>query len=241
MNKLKTTINLVLMISISAFLFQCTWMYPTAKKTNEKYLKEAPYEIVIVPGYPYSEDGWSQVVQMRVRWAKYLYDNKITDNIMFSGSAVYSPYIESEIMKKYAIALGIPEEHIFVEKLARHSTENLYYSYTRAKEIGFKHIALATDPFQTNNLRSFKKRWGINVGLLPIIFEKISPLNVETPKINQNSAFVDTFKSIKETETFSERVNGTLGNNIRWKEEDLRFKRQRRRQFKRAMMIPSKK
>ena len=46
--------------------------------------------------------------------------------------------------------------------------------------------------------------------------------------------------SITESETFSERINGTLGNNIRFKEEDLRHKRQIKRQTKRGMMIPKK-
>ena len=211
MNIIKQTFQLVIILITSIFLFQCSWIYPSAKKTNEKYLSKTPYEIVIVPGYPYNENGWSQIVQMRVRWAKYLIDNNLTKNIMFSGGAVYSPYVESKIMKKYAVALGIPEKNIYTEQLARHSTENLYFSYTRAKELGFKNIALATDPFQLNNLRTFKQRWGIDVGLLPIIFEKISPLNVETPKIDPNDAFVNDFVSIEETETFSERVNGTMG------------------------------
>jgi len=241
MNFLKTYILLFAIIILSAFLFQCTWIYPTAKKTNEKYLKNVPYEIIIVPGFPYNSEEWSKVVQMRVRWAKYLFDNNVTENIMFSGSAVYSPYIESIIMKKYAIELGVPAENIFTEQLARHSTENLYYSYIRAQELGFKKIALASDPFQTNNLRTFKQRWGIKVGLLPIIFEKISPLDVKTPIIDPSIAFVDSFVSITETETFSERINGTLGNKIRWREEDLRFKRQKKRQANRGMMIPKKK
>ena len=143
-------------------------------------------------------------------------------------------------MKKYAIALGVPEKNIFIEKNARHSTENLYYSYTRAKELNFTKIALASDPFQTNNLRIFKQRWGIKVGLLPIVFKTLATLDHTEPKIDANDAIIENFISITEEETFSERINGTLGNNIRWKEEDLRFKRQRKRQKNRGMMIPKK-
>ena len=238
--KLKNIVSFTLIILVSSSLFQCTWMFPTAQKTNDKYRIEAPYDVIIVPGFPHDTTTWSQIVQMRVHWAKHLYQEGITKNIMFSGSAVYSPYLESEIMKKYAIALGIPEEHIFTESNARHSTENLYFSYTRAKELGFTKIALASDPFQTNNLRWFKKRWGIKVGLLPIIYKKLFSLDQSEPFINPSSAYVKDFVSIVDDETMAERINGTLGNNIRWKEEDLRFKRQRKRQAKRGMMIPKK-
>lgn len=231
----------VLLIAIfSATLMQCSLFHPSAKKTNEKYLSIAPYDVIIVPGYPHDEEGWNQIVKMRVLWAKQLFENGATKNIMFSGSAVYSPYIESRVMAKYAIALGIPAENIFTEENARHSTENLYYSYTRAKELGFTKIALASDPFQTNNLRTFKKRWGIDVGLLPVIFGTLKNMDMLAPEIDASDALTDNFISITETETISERINGTLGNNIRWKEEDLRFKRQRKRQSKRGMMIPKK-
>lgn len=220
---------------------QCMLFHPSAKKTNENYISNAPYDVIIVPGYPHNkEEGWSQIVKMRILWAKKLYDEGSTKNIMFSGSAVYSPYIESQVMSKYAIALGIPKEHIFTEENARHSTENLYYSYTRAKELGFTKIALASDPFQTNMLRSFKKRFKIDVGLLPVVFGTLDNMDMGKPEIDAQDALVNNFIPISKSETFTERINGTLGNNIRWKEEDLKLKRQRKRQAKRGMLIPKK-
>ena len=50
-------------------------------------------------------------------------------NVMFSGSAVYTPYYESKIMALYAEAIGIPKERIYIETEAEHSTENIFYSY----------------------------------------------------------------------------------------------------------------
>lgn len=234
-------IKLLILAIVSASLMQCTLFHPTAKKTNEKYLTNAPYDVIIVPGYPHDDEaGWNQIVKMRVLWAKQLFDDGQTKNIMFSGGAVYSPYVESKVMKKYAVALGIPEENIFTEENARHSTENLYYSNTRAKELGFTKIALASDPFQTNNLKIFKKRWGIDVGLLPVVFRTLENMDMITPEIDASDALTENFVSITESETIGERLDGTLGNNIRWKEEDLRFERQRKRQTKRGMMIPKK-
>lgn len=58
-------------------------------------------------------------------------------------------------MGLYAQQLGIPAQHIFYDTLARHSVENVYYSYLIAKEQGFKIVAIATDPFQSIFLRNF--------------------------------------------------------------------------------------
>lgn len=73
-------------------------------------------------------------------------------NIIYSGGAVYSPYKESVIMGLFGQKLGIPSKNTFYDTLARHSTENVYYSYLLAKEIGFKSIALGADPFQVSDL-----------------------------------------------------------------------------------------
>ncbi len=96
------------------------------------------------------ENGkWDRVMMGRIYWAKFLYEKGIAKNIIFSGSAVYSPYYEAEIMRLYAIELGIPKENIFAETKAEHSTENAYYSYKYGKKLGFNKMALASDPFQS--------------------------------------------------------------------------------------------
>ena len=91
-------------------------------------------------------------MRYRVLWSKFLIDKGYANNVIYSGSAVYSPFVESKIMALYGKELGIPEQNIFTEEKAEHSTENLFYSYEIAKQMGFIKIALATDPFQINNL-----------------------------------------------------------------------------------------
>ncbi len=58
-------------------------------------------------------------------------------------------------MAMYAIAIGIPAEHVLFETMAEHSTENINYSYKKSKLLGYKTIALASDQFQTRSLRRF--------------------------------------------------------------------------------------
>src|SRR6218665_3373110 len=130
---------------------------PSLKDVEEKR-KNDPYDVIIVPGVPYQYASMRSVLKARVLWAKYLYDNKFTKNIIFSGSSVYSPYIEGEIMRIYADSLGIPAAHTFAETEAEHSTENIYYSLLMAQKMGFKKIAVATDKYQAVIINNFIKR-----------------------------------------------------------------------------------
>lgn len=175
------------------------------------------YDIVVVPGVPFEDGTWSRVMKARVLWAKYLYEKGITKNIMFSGSAVYTPYIEAEVMKRYAVSLGIPEEHIFTETKAEHSTENIYYGYKKSKLLKFENIALASDPFQSKMLRKFAhKKISKDIGIIPIVFDTLAKIDTDTidPVIDTTGLFIHNFAPITERESFGKRFRGTMGKSI---------------------------
>ncbi len=203
----------------------CGILNSSPSKTNAKSLANAPYDAIIVPGVPFHGETWSETMKMRVQWSKYLYDKGYTKNIIYSGSAVYSPYEEAKTMALYAEALGIPKERIFTDPRAEHSTENVYYSYRVAVKQGFKKLALATDPFQTNSLRKFIKKFEFPVELLPIIYDSLNLQSLTTPVIDGSPALRENFVSITERESIFKRLKGTMGQNIRWQEEDLKTKR----------------
>jgi hypothetical protein len=176
-----------------------------------------PYDIIIVPGVPLENGKWSYTMKGRVCWSKYLYDKGITKNVIYSGAAVYSPYIESEIMALYAEKLGIPKEHIFTETRAEHSTENVYYSYKKARKLGFKRIALASDQFQTKMLKRFTRiKVSRTVGLIPIVSDTLLPITsrMNDPEIDYQKAFVKDFKPLSERASFFKRLMGTRGLDI---------------------------
>ncbi len=176
-----------------------------------------PYDIVIVPGVPFENSTWSWTMKGRVYWSKYLYDKGVTKNVMYSGSAVYTPYVEGRIMALYAVALGIPEENVFSETMAEHSTENVYYSYKKARKLGFKRIALATDQFQAKMLKRFtEKIVSQQVVIIPIVIDTLEALqpSMVDPEIAYQKAFVKDFKALPERENFRERFRGTRGLDI---------------------------
>lgn len=206
----------ILFISFTVILTSCSY----SKKSSLRLLEEAkrnPYEVVIVPGVPFEDSTWSWIMKGRVYWSKYLYDRGITRNVIYSGSAVYTPYIEADIMALYAEKLGIPRENIFMERFAEHSTENVYYSYKLAKKQGFQRVAVATDQFQAKMLKRFtKKIVSPDVGIIPIVTDTLAamqPVMID-PKIDFPKAFVIDFISLPERENRWQRLRGTRGLDI---------------------------
>ena len=210
--------HLFFFLPVSILLNGCSFSAKTTEHYYKKTLTES-YDMIAVPGVPFTEAGWDSTMKARVYWAKHLYDKGIAKNIMFSGSSVGSPYFEGEIMALYAIALGIPKKNVYIEIKAEHSTENLYYVYLKSKKLGFTHIALATDPFQAKQLKRFaRKKIGTHVGLIPIVFDtlrKMQPFMID-PKIDHKKAYDSNFVPLKSRESFWKRFRGTMGKNINY-------------------------
>jgi uncharacterized SAM-binding protein YcdF (DUF218 family) len=178
-----------------------------------KAVAHSPYDVIIVPGIPYQGQDWaSNVMKSRVLWAFFLYSRGIARNVIFSGNANYSPYVEGKIMAIHAIALGLPEAHVFCETKAEHSTENLVYSYWMAQKMGFEKIAVATDPFQSNTLKTYAWDLGLRVTFIPVINDSVSSFPVDPLfHVDPSPAFVKDFISLPERDNPLKRVLGTMG------------------------------
>ena len=211
--------KLIIYLSFSLLLSSCILFQPSAKKLNHRALNaHKQFDAIIVPGVPFLEPKWDQTMQMRVLWAIHLYKNGKTKKIIMSGSSVYSPYVEAQIMKLYAIEFGVPAEDIIVEDKAQHSTENVWYSYKLAKLLGYEKISLSTDPFQTRMTYRFGKRKLKDLKYLPVIFDTLKTLPHNVPLIAYQSYKIDNFISIIETQSFWYRLRGTMGKHINFKE-----------------------
>lgn len=198
----------------------CLLFQPSAAKLTKRAIaRHKVYDAVIVPGVPFIAPKWDMTMQMRVLWGVHLYKRGLAKKIIMSGSSVYSPYVEAEIMKLYAISLGVPAEDIIVESKAQHSTENIWYSYKLGKSMGFQHMALSTDPFQTRMTYRFGKRRLKDLQYLPVIFDTLKTLPRLDPEIKYEAYKIDSFKPITETQSFWYRFRGTMGKHIDFKEK----------------------
>lgn len=187
----------------------------------EKWYDQATqigYDAIIVPGIPYDNSPWDKaILKERLFWSKHLYENNITKHIIFSGGAVYTPYYESKIMALYAKELGIPDSVIHIETRAEHSTENVYYSYHKAKKLGFDKIAVATDPYQTRLVKRFtKKHVHESVAFVPFVHEILSKSSSDQLPIDikKELAIDKDFVPAIKRQPLYKRIQGARGKNI---------------------------
>lgn len=206
----------VLLLVVITSLAGCFVVPSKAYVRNSKNV----YDAIIVPGVPFENGLWSRTMKARVYWAKFLYDKGITKNIIFSGSAVYTPYVEAKIMALYGEALGIDTTHIYTEENAEHSTENVYYSYKLARQLGFEKIAVASDPFQTVMVKSFATKLDLDIDYIPMLMDSLLTIPLLDPEIDPTTAVVtDTsWKALPERESGFKRFKGTMGKNIDFRE-----------------------
>ena len=211
---LKIAVSIPVFLGIALLLTHCSFQHQ-ARKLYVEAAKEKPFDVVIVPGVPYEKEHTTRVMDMRIFWAKHLYDSGYTRNIIFSGSAVYSHFVEGKAMKMIADSLGIPPAHTFAETKAEHSTENIYYSWKLAKEMGFQKIAVATDPFQSAMLRSFIRKYCPGVKSVPVVSDILELEGKTLPVVDTTTLYVRDFVSITERESFWKRFRGTMGKRIK--------------------------
>jgi uncharacterized SAM-binding protein YcdF (DUF218 family) len=187
-------IRLFTVLASTLFFSSCGIINHYAINTFEKNVRHAPYDVVIVPGIPYDTSKMNPIFKGRMLWAKSLYDNGIARNIIFSGSAVHTPYVEGYIMKMMADSMGIPADRTFIEDKALRSTENVEYGVKLAHKLGFKNIAIATDPLQILFLKKYTRDFHAHVALLPFRFDAMAEYYKSTlPKVEHANAFVENF------------------------------------------------
>jgi len=204
--------NLILIVLCLGLCFpRITFSQPQESTETEKF------DVIIVPGIPFKEEGWGWIMQTRIYWAKILYDRGIARKIMFSGGAIYTPYCEAIIMSLYAEKIGIPSEDILLETEAEHGVENVYFSYLKARALGYQKIALATDPFQCWYLKNFiRKKVDKNIVLIPIKYRELKSSNSQmgNPTIDYKKAYTAQFMSILERDSRMERRRRSRGEHL---------------------------
>lgn len=220
---MKRVLLIFLLNSLLIFFSSCLLLFkPSARKMERRALKaHKQYDVIIVPGIQFVEPAWDRVLQLRLIWAKHLYDKGIAKNIITSGSSVYTPYVEGVIMAEYLVAMGIPREHIIIEDKAEHSTENVWYGWKLAKSHGFKSIAVCSDPFQSKLLYRFaRRRTHREVYFLPAIFDTLRTLPHDTPVVKYQDFKIKDFTPITQRESKWKRFRGTMGKHIDYTKKD---------------------
>ena len=207
----------IVLIGLCACMFcSCYFMGPSASKRYTLAQKVKPIDVAIVPGLPLYHGKWDTLLKTRILWSVYLYKKGLVKNILFSGNAVYTPWVEGRSMALFAQQLGVPTEHILIDTMAEHSTENLFYGHQLAKAHGLKTFALATDPFQCAMLYKFsKKQIADPVHFIPVLYDSIRPMMNTELTIDTTLTRLTSFVPLEERQTYRDRLNGTRGRKIK--------------------------
>lgn len=186
-----------------------------------------PYDAIIVPGYPFRPNGkMNPMYKVRLYWAYHLYKEGKTKNIIVSGSAVHTPYVEAEVYALYLIELGIDPNHIIIEDRAEHSLENVFYSMEIAKEHGFQKVAVVSDKAQTFMIKYLARKFDheISADFIPAKWRFIIThyWNKFDLDIDYEKAYQPGFVHISMKKTETQRKMGTSGH--LWKpSEEVRW------------------
>ena len=193
--------NFILLCTAVLLLTGCDIIKQQLSAPYIRNLSSAPFDVVIVPGVPFDSGKVSVIYKARLLWVKALFDKGIAKNIIFSGAATHNAYVEGQTMKIMADALGIPTENTFVESSALHSVENVAYSVALAHQLGFKKIAVATDPFQSYYLKHHLADDNFKVALLPFSLDSMPVYFKRTlPQVDVTSARVENFIPLEKRE-----------------------------------------
>ena len=134
---IKSALSKIIILVIAVFLvFIIINSYVKSSTENLIISKDEALNInpdcIIVLGAGVRSDGTpSPMLQDRLITGIELYENGVSDRILMSGDHTKKGYDEVNIMKSYALNIGIPSEHVFMD----HAGISTYDSIYRAKEI----------------------------------------------------------------------------------------------------------
>lgn len=149
--------------------------------------KAYAYSMILVPGLGPEDPGVSldSGGAKRCREAAILYRQKLAPFIVVSGGHVHpnkTPYCEAVEMKRYLVEqLGIPQNAVFIEPYARHTTTNIRNVSRMIYWFGMpfeKPVLIATDASQNNYINQGMAKTALrDLGYLP--YQRIKKLNEE--------------------------------------------------------------
>jgi uncharacterized SAM-binding protein YcdF (DUF218 family) len=228
--KLNTLISVIVLTTLSGCKAYYNAFYTDPAKCLKIAEQKKPYDVIIVPGFPHDSGKVNMVQSQRIKWAYYLYKNGYAKNIIFSGAAVHTPYVEAKVMKLIILQTGIDSNHVFTETKAQHTTENLYYSYLLAQDLKFKSIAFATEPAQSSFMKPFNRKFKLQLDFIPVVSDSVLKMDLMLHQIDESSTFVPNFIPLKEKEGLIKSLRGTRGHQVKKEiRKAKKLKRQKQR------------
>ncbi|QDY45917.1 YdcF family protein [Planococcus glaciei] len=154
----------VLMLALFAFTVFVAYGIWTYAAETENIKTDA----AIVLGTKVIGDQPSPVLRERINHSIWLYENEFVDKIIFTGGKTDGAEMaESEVSRKYALGMGIPDEDIFIETESMITEENFLYAYEVAEENGLDSFLVVSDPLHMKRALLMAQVTGIDAHSSP--------------------------------------------------------------------------
>ena len=138
-------------------------VFLTMFRTPKKRWDQDVYDCAVVCGCQADEDGQpSNMLKSRVEKAVELWKEKKVKYLIMSGAAVHNEYVEAEIMKRYAMELGVPSEYVLEEKQAVSTYHNLQYAACMMEHCGFQDCVVVTNGWHLRKADHYARRAGVS-------------------------------------------------------------------------------
>jgi len=109
-----------------------------------------PADLIVVLGNPVNEDGTIGLIQKsRTQTGIDLYKKGLAKKILFTGGKAVNDFVESEIMKQYALNQKVPVSDILTETRSINTIQNAYYSNTIIKNLQTDSLIIVTSAYHT--------------------------------------------------------------------------------------------
>lgn len=120
--------GMIFAITINAYVCSFSKKYMFSPENSDKLSADC----IIVLGAGLKPDKTpSDMLKDRLDTAIYLYNNGVSDKLLFSGDHGKQNYDEVNSMKNYALSAGVPEQDIYLD----HAGFSTYDTVSRAKQI----------------------------------------------------------------------------------------------------------
>lgn len=154
----RSAIGIVFFIAFSLIF---VW---NVKAYSQERIENKNFKFACIPGAAvYSKGRPSPIFEARIRKTLQLYNNKVVEKIILTGSNAPGELTEAETARRYLLNLGVEKKKLITENRSSTTTEQIeYLSQKFGKEISRDTFLIISDGFHLSRITQIAKFYRVN-------------------------------------------------------------------------------